>query len=476
MNLEFLAGPADRLATIIERSKIFHAVVSLAAITSVFWAVAFATGLALTFLQSSLWVPNPAPWVVDVYLAYQPYVFGLLSIGLLLAVAPIAVAGTADAVSTWCNELRASQQQPSLSSHPQDRSHGLTATGPSNSIDRGTHHEAAKKLPLLHNDVRELAQAAHVGFADLVQRGEIKPLLAAYVEERLREHEAGARPRPRSLVQRLFGTPNDTFARTEDILTDVAELTRAATRFVNAADQLQAAKIQAATGQLQYDLERAKLAAQIAQQRALAAQHEAAVASATLAKQTAEVRQVTTRAEALLTLGEHRQSPPQKPTPAQRRAERYAAAKDRRREELEQAEHSAGLREQEFRRELAAARIRGLTDPVARRRRQARRRREQEERHRLELAKLKAEVDERRTRGRVQRQHDVSAEVQFALKARQRMRRTAKRQRVYDTTKREIDAHLAQIANTHGEDSETYHDALQIYEELLGDLRDEVAS
>lgn len=109
---------------------------------------------------------------------------------------------------------------------------------------------------------------------------------------------------------------------------------------------------------------------------------------------------------------------------------------------------------------------------LARARQRARDLAEQE--HRVRMAELGAVAAEHEARARQHFERPETPEERFAREAHERLQNTANRQATFDDIKQKVQADLAQIAQTHGDDSLIYHDREATYDELLIELAEEV--
>lgn len=194
--------------------------------------------------------------------------------------------------------------------------------------------------------------------AGVARTGNLNPLLEAVAAERLREFDTGKKPRPRTLVQAVFGVPDDATTRTRDALKDMTDTIDEATAMLEARGRFTAAGIQLATAQKRATLEDAKLDAAIAEQAALKVRHEAvancavledakldtAVAEQAARKTEHEARAVLENAKLDTAIAER----------AAKKAQYEAAA--RRAEARDQVRESARRHRMELRNEVRAAR------------------------------------------------------------------------------------------------------------------------
>ena len=197
------------------------------------------------------------------------------------------------------------------------------------------------KTPIVSYEARRRVTAED--FAALVRKGEVAPLLDAIANERLRDLDHGARPRPRTWTETILGRRRDAIGRSLDVLEHMTETTEAARALVSSGNDLRSEIIRAGTAQQQYELEAEKLRAEIAQQQAARAEHEAAAAKA---------------------------QPNNPPDQNQRRRDEELAEKNHQRKLMKQAQKQAYWQ----------YRIEGLKDPDTARRRKAEREAEREAR------------------------------------------------------------------------------------------------
>ncbi|MBI3782958.1 MAG: hypothetical protein HY270_06110 [Deltaproteobacteria bacterium] len=272
------------------------------------------------------------------------YAFGVLMFVFLIA--PFVLGDddhTADSTAESEPHLRAQQQGPEGDEREGWR-WGSTKTSKQRRSTTGTDHPpdivAQRTTPSDATLTAEYYPVREVTGADIaaaMQRGELSGLMEAYPEQRLREYAAGAKPRPHTVRERIFGTKNDALNRSRDVFNDLADLSTSATAALRAANEFTDAKIKAATAKQQYDLEQAKLATAIAEQERRKAEHEAVKRRAT--------------------------GPPQQD---HEQEQRRAA-------ELAEKEHRARLSEIALKQALNEARIRGIQNPEAARRGRAQR-------------------------------------------------------------------------------------------------------
>lgn len=306
-------------------------------------------------------------------------------------------------------------------------------------------------------------------FLDLVETGDVRPLSEAYLLTRQEGLAAAARQRsatPPRLLDHLAAAlqrvgqprPLSDYAPCQQVEVVLHELTRLygqANAVIKAKDGLTNTVIQHSNRRLDYQLEKVKREAAIAEQQAAKAKHELAARASDFEQ--AVKRRVEEEVAAVSTQ-------PAVTAPDQAHAQRAEVEAQHHARDAQRADQ---LAEAQHRRDLEA-----LNTEIAQ---QLHQQRVDEERLKRRLAGVRDPEATRQQREQQQEQRaDIERREQFESQARAKMRRTKDKHATLDEIQRESDAHLAQVAETHGEDSDAYEHLASVYDELLRELRDEV--